>query len=170
MSEIKWPNGCGMYHAVPEDSDKLLQLYKSLLGSPCCVWDEHYPNMDTIRFDMDRDAVFVLKNEEGRILAAVSIDLDEEVEALPCWNRDLAPMGELSRLAVDASLNGLGMGGKLLQFGMEELKRRGYLSCHFLVNKHHLRAQRAYAHVEGLKVVGECELFDQPFLCYEKEL
>ncbi|MBR4768803.1 MAG: GNAT family N-acetyltransferase, partial [Lachnospiraceae bacterium] len=58
---------------------------------------------------------------------------------------------------------------KMLAFGMEELKRRGFKSVHFLVNRHNTKAIRSYA-VFSFPVVGECELFEQEFLCYEKEL
>ena len=60
----------------------------------------------------------------------------------------------------------------MLVFGMEELARRGYKSVHFLVNKLNVKATnnlRSYA-VFGFDTVGECSLFGQPFLCYEKSL
>jgi ribosomal protein S18 acetylase RimI-like enzyme len=57
----------------------------------------------------------------------------------------------------------------MMQFGMDELKRRGYRGIHMLVNRHNVKAIRCYA-VFGFNVVGECHMFDQDFLCYEKEL
>ena len=52
---------------------------------------------------------------------------------------------------------------------MPELKKRGYQSVHFLVNKENKKALRSYA-VFQFPVVGECEMFGQPFFCYESKL
>ena len=56
----------------------------------------------------------------------------------------------------------------MLQFGMDELQRRGCKGVHFLVNKYNVKAIRCYE-VFGFDKVGECHMFEQDFLCYEKE-
>ena len=108
-------------------------------------------------------------SKEGRIIAAISIDDDPQVERLDCWSHKLAPGAELSRLAVHPDFQNQKIARQMLVFGMEELARRGYKSVHFLVNKLNVKALRSYA-VFGFDVVGECSLFGQPFLCYEKSL
>ena len=62
-----------------------------------------------------------------------------------------------------------GMAREMLKYGMQELKKRGYQSVHFLVNKENKKALRSYA-VFQFPVVGECEMFGQPFFCYESKL
>lgn len=57
----------------------------------------------------------------------------------------------------------------MLQFGMDELKKRGCRGIHILVNKHNTKAIQCYS-VFGFRIVGECYLYEQNFLCYEKEL
>lgn len=52
---------------------------------------------------------------------------------------------------------------------MKALKERGYRSIHFLVNKHNIKDIKCYAYF-GFDVVGECYMYDQDFLCYEKAL
>ena len=108
-------------------------------------------------------------SKEGRIIAAISIDDDPQVERLDCWSHKLAPGAELSRLAVHPDFQNQKIARQMLVFGMEELARRGYKSVHFLVNKLNVKALRSYA-VFGFDVVGECSLFGQPCLCYEKSL
>ena len=44
-----------------------------------------------------------------------------------------------------------------------------YLSVHFLVNKYNIKAIRSYDALD-FQIVGECNLYDQPYLCYEKAL
>ena len=154
--------------ATEEDREELMNLYKIQVGKEFCPWTEDYPGNETIDFDLSRDALFVMK-EEGIIIAAVSIEEEEEVDKLECWKPDLAPAGELARLAVLPEKQGQGIARQMLKFGMNELKARGNKSIHFLVNKYNEKAIRSYAKF-GFDVVGECHLFDQDFLCYEKAL
>lgn len=159
------------YEIVPaeeRDREEILALYKAQLGREFCPWNENYPSRETIDDDLSRDALFVLK-QGGRILATVSIDEDEAVDSLPCWDGSLAPEGELARLAVCPEEQNRGLGRIMLQFGMDELKRRDARGIHILVNKYNAKALRCYAGF-GFAAVGECHMYGQDFLCYEKAL
>ena len=160
--------GYEIVKATETDRDEILSLYRLQIGREFCPWDEDYPSNETIDYDLSRDALFVLK-ENGIIKAAISIEEDESVDKLLCWDKGLAPEGELARLAVLPEEQGKGFGRIMLQFGMDELKRRGYKGIHMLVNKHNAKAIRCYA-VFGFNVVGETHMYDQDFLCYEKML
>ena len=107
--------------------------------------------------------------DEGKIIAAISIDDDESVTNLPYWTPRLQPGAELSRLAVAIDYQSQGLAKKMIIYGMKEIKKRGFKSLHFLVNKTNLKALKCYD-AFGFDKVGECELYNQPMLCYEKEL
>lgn len=154
--------------AKEEDRAEIMALYKAQIGREFCPWTDEYPSDVTIDFDLSRDALFVLKMD-GRIKAAVSLEEDEDVDNLSCWDATKAPEGELARIAVDPEEQSKGLGRIMLQFGIDELKRRGFKGIHMLVNKHNKKAIRCYS-VFGFDVVGECSMYDQDFLCYEKEL
>ena len=154
--------------ATEADRDEILSLYKAQLGREGCAWSEDYPSNETIDFDLSRDALFVLK-VNGSIKAAISIDEDEAVDSLLCWDENLAPLGELARLAVLPEEQNKGFGRIMLKFGMDELKRRGFHGIHVLVNKNNIKAIRSYA-VFGFRVAGECHMYEQDFLCYELPL
>ena len=154
--------------ADPGDKAGILKLYKAQIGREFCPWNDEYPSVETIDFDLSRDSLFIMKDKE-KIVAAVSIDRDEEVEKLSCWDKGLAPGGELSRLAVLPEYQNSGLARKMLQFGMETLKERGFKSIHFLVNRHNTKALRSYG-VFGFNKVGECHMYEQDFFCFEKEL
>ena len=153
--------------ATEEDRKEIMALYKAQLGREFCPWNEDYPSNETIDYDLSRDALFVLKTE-GKIAAAISLEEDEDVDRLECWSKDISPSGELARLAVLPEVQNKGFGRIMLGFGMEELKRRGYRGTHFLVNRYNVKALRSYA-AFGFDVVGECHMYDQDFLCYEKD-
>jgi len=154
--------------AKEENRAEILALYKAQIGREFCPWTDEYPSDVTIDFDLSRDALFVLKMD-GKIKAAVSLEEDEDVDNLSCWDATKAPEGELARIAVDPEEQSKGLGRIMLRFGMDELKRRGFKGIHMLVNKHNKKAIRCYS-VFGFDVVGECSMYDQDFLCYEKEL
>ncbi len=154
--------------ATEEDREDILALYEMQKGREFCPWTEEYPSNETIDFDFSRDALYVLK-KEGKIMAAISLEEDEDVDNLPYWDNGLRPEGELARLAVLPEEQSKGYGRIMLQHGMDELKRRGYKGIHFLVNRYNTKAIRCYE-VFGFRIVGECHMFEQDFFCYEKEL
>ena len=57
----------------------------------------------------------------------------------------------------------------MVQFGLDRLKERGFKSFHGIVNRLNEKALRSYA-IFGFRNVGECEMYDQQFYCFEKEL
>ena len=154
--------------ATENDREQILELYQVQKGREFCAWDEDYPSDETISFDLSRDSLFVMK-ENNKIIAAISIEVDEDVDNLDCWDKGIFPGGELARVAVDPSMQGRGIGKQMLEHGMKVLKDRGYKSIHFLVNKYNIKAIKCYASF-GFNVVGECFMYDQDFLCYEKPL
>jgi len=154
--------------ATEEDREEILSLYRAQIGREYCPWNEEYPSNEAIDWDLSRDALFVMK-VNGKIKAAVSIEEDEEADRLSCWDKNLEPVGELARVAVLPEEQSKGLGRIMLQFGMDELKRRGFKGIHILVNKNNTKAIRCYA-VFGFCMVGECYMYEQEFLCYEREL
>lgn len=154
--------------AKAQDKEEILRLYKAQIRREFCPWTEDYPDGETIDFDLSRDSLFVLKDGD-RIVGAVSIDQDEEVNSLACWDKKLAPGGEFARIAVLPEYQNCGLARQMVRYAMEVLKKRGFRSIHFLVNRHNTKAIRSYA-VFGFNVVGECHMFEQDFLCYEKDL
>ena len=154
--------------AKESDKAEILSLYKLQIGRKYCPWSEDYPSDETIDTDISRNALFVMRSG-GKIISAISIEEDESVDALPFWSRNIEPTGELARLAVTPEKQNQGIGRIMLRFGMEELKRRGFKGIRFLVEKHNKKAISCYADFD-FSVVGECHMYEQDFLCYEKEL
>ena len=155
-------------NATEEDREELLSLYKAQIGRECCPWDEEYPGEESIDWDLSRNALYVMK-AEGKILAAISFEEDEDVAAFPFWDKDLEPSAELARLAVLPEWQNRGLAKAMLRFGMEELKRRGFCSVRFMVNETNAKAIRSYASF-GFHVAGKCHIYEQDMFCYEKKL
>lgn len=155
--------------ATAEDTDAVLALYREQIGREFCFWTEEYPGPETIAFDLSRDSLFVMKDESGRVIAAISAELDEDVDRLDCWTPSLQPGGEFARLAVTASCQNRGLAREMVAHILNVLRKREFRSVHILVNRDNLKAIRCYAHF-GFRNAGECEMYGQHFLCFEKPL
>ena len=138
--------------ATEADTEEILRLYKAQLGQEFCPWDEHYPERENIAFDLERDALFVMKNEKDEIIAAISLDEDPDVEALTCWNSQLQPGGELSRLAVRRDYQNQGIARTMIEYAMDVLRRQGKKSVHYLVCSSNTKAVRSYEHLHFSRV------------------
>lgn len=152
--------------AKEEDMDEITGLYKAAIGSMGCTWNEHYPTKEHTMEDMQRGDLFCLKTDSGEIVGVIAIDNDQEVAALKCWSQNGA---ELSRLVVKEDYQNQGIAGVLLKETMDVLKQRGYTYVHFLVNKFHTKALRAYDKLL-FNNVGESDLYDGIWWCFEKKL
>lgn len=158
-----------MIMATEQDREAVLKLYRAQIGREFCPWDEHYPGDGEITYDLSRDALYVMKDESGRILGAISHEEDEQVDALPCWDPELQPGGELARVAVAPDMQNHGIAREMVRFGLDLLRERGYKSFHGVVNRLNEKAIRSYA-VFGFREVGTCEMYGQSFICYEMKL
>lgn len=159
--------GRSIVRATGEDTAEVLALYRSNLYG-AADWSEHYPNEETIEYDLSREALFVMK-EDGEIIATISIDEDEEVKKLPWWSPALQPSGELSRLCVKDGYRNQGIARQMMEHTFEELRKQGCKSVHILVKTGHKVALQSYSHL-NYRQVGSCHLFEKEFLCFEKEL
>lgn len=154
--------------AKKEEAEEILDLYHSVLDTPYCRWSLEYPIMENIEDDMSRDGLFCLKDAD-EIIAVISIDNDDEVAAFTCWREELQPSIELSRLCVRSDYQGKGIASTLIENMMEYGRKNGIKSIHYLVSKHNLLAQKAYSRL-GFDLVGEAQVYEDDFWCYEKAL
>lgn len=156
-------------NATGNDIEEITELYREAMGSPGCHWSPDYPNQEITLEDLARKDLFCLKNENGIIIGAISVDNDDEVKGLPCWTQTLQPGAELARLVVREEYRNQGIARQLITCVMNELEKREYRSVHFLVSKAHERALRSYAKLDFVRC-GEVDLYGEHFWCYEKEL
>lgn len=155
--------------ATYEDIDEISALYSAAIGTDGCTWSFDYPNADITREDYERGDLFCLKTDEGEITGAISVDDDPMVEELICWSEQLHPSAELARLVVKESHQNQGVARMLLAAAMKELTNRKYKGVHYLVSPENERALRSYAKL-NFRYCGECDLYGQHWMCFEKEL
>ena len=155
--------------ATNRDRQDLMDLYMIQKGSAFCFWGKDYPAQENVNEDLACDALYVMLDHTGRLAAAVSIERDEEVDRLPCWNPCLSPAGEIARLAVHPDFQNRGLGRRIVAHVMQVLKDRGCKSVRLLVNARNTPAVHVYRFFR-FETVGECDMYQQHFLCMEKPL
>ncbi len=155
--------------ATMEDIEEITALYRKAIGTDGCTWSLDYPNDEITQGDYMRGDLFCMKNLQGEIVGAISVDDDQVVDELSCWAKDLQPSAELARLVVKEGFQNQGIARRLLFHAMEELSDRGCKSVHFLVSPGNERALRSYAKLDFTHC-GDCDLYEHHWFCYEKEL
>ncbi len=153
--------------AQAHQKEEILALYRTMLGG-LADWNEYYPSMDNIEFDIERGNLFVMMDRED-IIAAISIDEDDEVAQLKNWSRELEPAGELSRVCVRKDHQNQGIARVMMEYAFAQLRSRGCRGVHILVREKHKIALKSYSHL-GYRPVGKCRLFEKEFLCFEREV
>lgn len=166
---MKYSNSITFMQAKEYDKPAILSLYRAAIGTPGSTWTYDYPNEDILEGDYTRGDLFCLKNEKDEVIGAISIDKDAIVDGFSCWTKELAPGAELARLAVREDYQNQGLARVLLNEVMEVAKERGYKSVHFLVSKTNYKALNSYAKL-NFSNVGESDVYDANWWCYEKEL
>lgn len=157
--------------AVRADADEIYALYHSLIDMPDSTWDEEYPSKEIVVHDLENNEVLIMRNDEGKIIAAIAVsaDDDELAGADAGWYSDVTRWIALSRLGVDKSMQGQGIAKQMLLVAMTLCRERGYEAVRFLVSKSNPAPQRAYAKL-NFNICGETELYEHHWLCYQKRL
>ncbi len=155
--------------AEPSDEEAVMAMYHAMIGTEGCTWSVEYPNEENFRSDVADERLFCLKSAEGGLVAVISIDKDPLVDELPVWTKLEAPSGELARLAVSTDFQNKGIARRMILAAMEVLRLRGYAGARYLVSKHHTKALASYAKLAFI-CMGESDLYDHEWYCYEKQL
>lgn len=150
------------------DKEEVLALYHSFIGQEGCTWSDAYPDSETFEMDVAGNNLFGIR-ENNKIISVISIDQDEIVDKLSCWTADGGKAAEIARLAVDRQYQNKGIAGIMIIQLCKILEKRGYNRAHYMVYPFNKRALAAYKRLD-FDFVGECNVYDHHWLCYEKQL
>ena len=156
-----------------QDKDELLKLYTSMIGMPGCTWNEHYPNIDIIAWDIENKNVYCLYGESGEIIAAASVCISDSLYGyeegglndVDCYT-NAEKWAEFARIAVSKNFQGRGFAKMLLEYIISILKNRDFISVRLLVSENNITAVALYKKL-GFKRCGGVYMYEQDWLCYE---
>ena len=152
-----------------EEADTVLKLYRSLLGTPYCVWTEDYPTEKEVEFDFSRDALFCMRDDDGNIIGVISIDDDPNVECLTCWSKTMVPSAEVSRVGVYQEFQNQGIARRMLIQIEQDVKTAGGTSVRLDAFSQNPYALRLYEHA-GYCKTGRADWRMGQFVLMEKVL
>lgn len=154
--------------AKKENSEEILKLYKSLVKSSGCAWDEYYPNMQNIEEDIKRDALYMAV-ENNKIVGVASAFEDNELIDLNCWRKDIQNSYELARIGVLQEYQNRGVAKKIIQYIEKDLLEKNVQGIRFIVSKTNPNAIKLYNSLE-YECCGETSMYGIEWFCYEKRL
>ena len=145
----------------------VLRLYRSMVGTAFCTWDEEYPGQFEIEQDFAHHSLYLLM-DEAEIVGAISIVPDKELEELDCWQcRDHT--AELSRVVIRSELQGKGLSKRLVTEAETVLKQSGIKAVHLLAAVKNIPANKCYASC-GYVRYAPIEMYDNLYYPCEKWL
>jgi L-amino acid N-acyltransferase YncA len=151
--------------AEAADAPAVFALYRGMIGTPGCTWNDSYPALELVQSDIYSQSLYILKDSQDRIVAAAAAGSKRELEDLP-WDMEIPC--ELARVAVDLPLQNKGIGAYLLQNVIAAVKARGFDGICMLVSKSHPHAQRLYEK-NGFVRCGEVSRYGFDFYRFRME-
>ena len=152
--------------AEEQDLEAVFALYRSVVGTPCCVWNDDYPGWPEIHEDFENGTLYVVSREEA-ILGAISIVVKNELDELTFWQQRDAR--EIARVVVAPGQQGTGIAQRMVAEIAAILKARGVKSIHLLVARANPPAQSVYRKC-GFQFLGSCFMFGHDYIGCEKML
>lgn len=156
--------------ATQKDRDEVYALYHSLVGIDGCVWDEGYPSLDNVKTDIDNGSLYVIYNDNDKIIGAAAIACDDEQESLGCWNRQIHNPCEIARVGIKKEWQHKGLAKTLVSYLEKEITGLGFDGVHLLAFKENKSAVSLYKSLD-YKLAGEAEMYGiGVYLCFEKSV
>jgi len=149
-------------HAETSDLDEIMQLYRILVGTPFCTWNEEYPSRELISEDIRARHLYCLCDNE-RILAVSAACVIHELDPLP-WDARIKNPCDIARIGVLPAMQHRGIGSMMLRNIIEEIRRSGYDGIRLLVAKANIPALRMYEKA-GFSICGETFAYHVDWFC-----
>jgi len=153
--------------ADTRDAKTVLALYRAVIGTPFCVWDESYPGEEEIQNDLASGTLYVLERD-GEVIGAISIVPENETDDLDCW-KVKENAREFARVVVRPDCQHQGLSFYLVDGIIQELKKQHAAAIHIAVAKRNIPAQKLYRKM-GFDFCGESEIFGSNYYLCEKIL
>ncbi len=158
----------------PEELDAILALTracgKHMRENGIDQWDEHYPDRDSLKRDIETNTLFVYR-ENNEILGIIVLNETQDPEYADIhWSTsDTDRNIVVHRLAVSPEHQGKGIARKIMDFAEEWAKENQYDAIRLDTFSQNPRNQRFYKN-RGYTELGSVYLSykkEHPYFCYE---
>ena len=145
------------------DLPELLALARAASNGPESRWDEEYPNMDILRWDLEQQSLYRAVLESGETVGMIAIHRQGEDEI--AWPEPYDRAWELSRLAVLPAYQSAGMGKEVFHKAVSLCGSMGCRSIRLLVSRDYARAIHIYE-TAGFRRIGAADAWGESFYMY----
>jgi ribosomal protein S18 acetylase RimI-like enzyme len=152
-------------HVLKTDEQAVMRLYKEIIGTPGCTWNQDYPAIEDIRDDTDSNSLYCIEDDCGSIVAVAAAGSFNELQHLS-WDIRITNPCELARIGVHPSVQNKGLGSIILSDVIADCKIRGFDGMRFLVSKENGSALKLYDKF-GFQKCGETFMYGHDFYCYQ---
>lgn len=155
--------------AKQNEKNAVSALYRSAIGREGCTWNEFYPGEIELREDFETGNLYVLAENRGAVIGAVSVVHTNELDDLACWQMTGYSVREIARVVISEAYHGHRYSEKMLQELFRIFKAEGCRAVHLLVGVKNAAAQKVYRSL-GFTCRAACQLYGEHYYAYEKIL
>ena len=155
-------------NATEADRAAVTALYKSVIGTPFCAWDESYPGESDTDADLRDNGLFVL-TENAAVIGALSLLKKGELLGFPEWNSPDADAAEICRIVVAQTHRGRGLARYMITEIEKQLRNGGKRYMRLSAHVGNTPALRNYGQL-GFSVCGRRRLYGGEYFLLQKEL
>ena len=149
------------------ESEVIMNLYRSVMGTPFCTWNESYPGESEIDGDLASGFLYVLE-QSGKLIGAISIVPENELDDFTCW-KVKENVREFARVVLEPDYQKKGLSVNLVEGVMREFQKQCVTAVHIADAKDNIPAQKLYRKM-GFEFLAETDLYGHRFLLCEKIL
>lgn len=147
--------------ATPEDFPIILNMYKSMIGRPYCVWTNEYPDMIEINNDYEHDNLYVFTIDD-EIIGAVSVELENDAKACEALAIHDGNEIEIARVCIRVDMQGRGLAKQMIREFADVMREKGHSAIQLLVAKKNPPAIHTYTGV-GFEIKGETFMYNNDY-------
>lgn len=145
MISFKEENMCKLKKLSLKDLPKIIDVYNEIKLKTNTVWEDDYPSVELIKWDIDRKGLYALVTKQNEIVAiAYAGKRNEEDDSCCEWKLDIKNRATFARFGVNPKFQRQGYGRKMLVEIFDMLKRQGFDGVRILVEPLNLNAIGLY--------------------------
>lgn len=146
--------------------ESVKNLYRDIKCSSYTLWDENYPSEELINWDIERNGLYGVF--DNNVLIAISFlgERCEDGEDDFSWKDSFVKRGTFARIGVSPRYQNKGVGTLFVKFILDELKNCGFDGVRILVGTQNTNAIKLYSKF-GFVNCGTTERYGHEYYLFE---
>lgn len=152
-----------------DNIEEIKDLYDDIRNTTYTLWDNNYPDEELIRWDIERKGLWGLF--DGKKLVGITFigKRCEDGEEGYTWKDTFKKRGTFARIGVHHSYQHQGLGTRLVDFTLKELKKQGFDGVRILVGTQNTNAIKLYSKF-GFYNCGKTTKYGHEYYLFELRL